>query len=207
MPDLVEQPNESVHASAKYLQLRESLWKEPHRISAASLHHLDVFDAQAVDRSARFIAKSIEKGFFSKNISSTDVAVYFDAYAQIFTYAFDSYRTQALLWRLKARYAARTGQTLRGEFDSLAEKWRNETGHLSSVSAITSHRSYLKIIAMGLPAVPLILAELRKSEDTWYPALSAITGENPIRPEHRGNTEKMRRAWLKWGESRGYGGE
>jgi len=61
---------------------------------------------------------------------------------------------------------------------------------------------YQKIIAMGKPAVPLILAQLRTEgddPDQWFWALRVITGENPVRPEHQGDFLAMANAWLAWG--------
>ena len=50
----------------------------------------------------------------------------------------------------------------------------------------------------GLPAVPLILAELRRELDHWFWALRAITGEDPVPAERRGNMKEMVEIWLEW---------
>jgi hypothetical protein len=34
--------------------------------------------------------------------------------------------------------------------------------------------------------------------------LSAITGENPIKPEQRGRVKQMASAWIDWGRNQGY---
>jgi len=57
---------------------------------------------------------------------------------------------------------------------------------------------------MGRGAVPLILAELRKKTEHWFWALKAITGEDPVREEDRGNLERMAQAWLIWGARNDY---
>ena len=56
---------------------------------------------------------------------------------------------------------------------------------------------------MGWPAVPLILEELQREPDQWFWALEAITEENPVPPEARGNVRHMAQAWLEWGKQKG----
>ena len=105
--------------------------------------------------------------------------------------------------RFAEAYRAAPSLALRKRFESLMNKWRDETVYQSSVSAIVSHPAYLQIIAMGEPAVPLIIDELRRRSGLWFWALSAITGENPIDPSDAGKISQMRTAWLHWGEARG----
>ena len=62
-------------------------------------------------------------------------------------------------------------------FLELAERWRAETGMLSNMNKVLSHPAYEEIIAMGPPAVPLILRELRDWPGHWFRALKRITGE------------------------------
>lgn len=66
------------------------------------------------------------------------------------------------------------------------------------------HPAYQRIIGFGLPAVPLILAELRRELDHWFWAFKAITGEDPVPAERRGNMKEMAEIWLEWGRQRGY---
>ena len=87
-------------------------------------------------------------------------------------------------------------------FRELVERWKNETGHLSSVARMTSHPSYLRIIGFGREGLPLILKELRERPDHWLVALNAITGEDPS-PDGANFLEAVA-AWIKWGESRGF---
>ena len=61
--------------------------------------------------------------------------------------------------------------------------------------------SYLRIIGLGRPMVPLImdrLVEEGNDPDHWGPALRAITGFDPVPLEKRGDTLGTAEAWLSW---------
>ena len=92
-------------------------------------------------------------------------------------------------------------ETLEEEFARHAEKWRAETGFMSSVRDMATHPSYQHIIGMGRDAVPLIIRELRKNPDHWFWALNAITGVDPVPACDRGKVERMRDAWMDWGDT------
>jgi hypothetical protein len=89
-------------------------------------------------------------------------------------------------------------------FSELAEQWRRETAIHSSVSKKAMHSAYQRIIGMGPAAVPLILRELQRRPEHWFWALTAITREDPVRPEEAGDVQRMRDAWLAFGRERGY---
>jgi hypothetical protein len=61
---------------------------------------------------------------------------------------------------------------------------------------------YQRIIGMGLPVVPLLLAELEVRPDHWGWALEMITGENPVPPEAEGKLRMIAQAWVDWGRVR-----
>jgi hypothetical protein len=88
------------------------------------------------------------------------------------------------------------------KFRQLADTWRRETRHVSSLTKIASHPAYQRIIGMGPAALPFILRELRQRDGHWLWALFAITGEDPS-PEGANYTTAVR-AWLDWGIRRGY---
>jgi hypothetical protein len=88
-------------------------------------------------------------------------------------------------------------------FASLASAWRADTEFLSSSAEMADHPAYREIIAMGEPAVPLILAELETRPDFWFEALRQITGADPVPPAARGDVRAMAEAWLEWGHSHG----
>jgi len=91
-------------------------------------------------------------------------------------------------------------------FESLADRWRRETRHLSSVDDISMNLAYQSIIGMGDRAIPFILRDLRdKAEpDHWFWALVMITRENPVPVEEAGDMRQMKARWLDWGRKRGY---
>ncbi len=92
----------------------------------------------------------------------------------------------------------------RRRFEALSSRWHNETALLSSITEKAMHPAYQAIIGIGREAVPYILRELRKQPGHWFWALSAITGENPIRPDQQGKMREMAAAWVQWGENHGY---
>lgn len=94
--------------------------------------------------------------------------------------------------------------SVRQRFDGLVSEWQSEKKYISSTDDMVSLASYREIIAMGEPAVPLILNELQRQPDHWFHALVEITGADPVPPEHRGRLRLMARHWLDWGRSKGY---
>jgi len=90
------------------------------------------------------------------------------------------------------------------QFLIFASQWKHDTLFESSPWRMAAHPAYQRIIGMGWRAVPLILQQLRGEADFWFEALVAITGEQPVPPEHAGNMEAMREDWLCWGREHGY---
>ena len=91
----------------------------------------------------------------------------------------------------------------RERFQRLAAEWKDRSRFLSNTAQMSLLRPYQSIIGMGMPAVPLILAELQREADQWFWALEAITEQNPVRPEHAGNVRQMAQAWVDWGRQQG----
>jgi hypothetical protein len=85
----------------------------------------------------------------------------------------------------------------------LAATWREERGFSSSLTDIILSPSYQKVIALGRPVVPYLLAELAARPDHWFWALSTITGANPVPEQAAGNLRSMTEAWLRWGDEEG----
>jgi hypothetical protein len=96
------------------------------------------------------------------------------------------------------------------EFLDLYQQWKGTQNTLSSVVGdITRNPSYFRIVGMGrraLPSIFMYLNEETKSEepDHWFPALSAITGANPVPAGKEGKIRDMAMAWLEWGRREGY---
>ena len=64
--------------------------------------------------------------------------------------------------------------------------------------------AYQQIIGMGERALPLIFDEMQAHGGRWFWALRAITGENPVRPEDRGDARRMTQTWLEWAREHNY---
>jgi hypothetical protein len=99
------------------------------------------------------------------------------------------------------------GSSTAGSFRQLADEWRANRPRGVDLTEMLMHPAYQKIIGMGLPAVPHLLAELAEKPDHWFWALHVITNENPVPPGSEGKLKQMADAWLQWGRERGYVGE
>ena len=94
-------------------------------------------------------------------------------------------------------------------FQALVKEWKGGRGATSSITAMSMHPAYQKILGMGPDAVPFLLAQLRSEgnePDQWFWALKTITGANPVRTQDQGNYKAMAEAWLAWSESEDYAG-
>ena len=89
-------------------------------------------------------------------------------------------------------------------FPELLLQWREETCFTSSLADMVMHPAYQQLIGLGKPAIPLILEELREGPDHLFWALYAITGEDPVPADARGDIQRMTEAWLEWGSRNGY---
>lgn len=99
--------------------------------------------------------------------------------------------------------ARRVPDDTRRRFQELADTWLKESGHLSSTNKMAMLSSYQQIIGLGPGAVPLLLARLREEPNHWFWALKAITGANPVSPEHVGRVRDMAEDWIRWGQESG----
>lgn len=94
------------------------------------------------------------------------------------------------------------------KFERLVAEWHDETDVYSSLLKVISHPAYLKIIAMGDVAIPMILQEMKSGPGHWFPAIEALTvdlramGEEPAKGSS--TSSEARAAWVLWGESKGY---
>lgn len=96
--------------------------------------------------------------------------------------------------------ASEVDHELAGEFRQLTDQWYEETRFLSSTSEIVSKETYYQIVALGRRVVPFILRELEERGGHWFLALRALTRDDPVDPQDRGNIRRMTQAWLDWGK-------
>lgn len=99
--------------------------------------------------------------------------------------------------------------TFEAEFRRLAGKWRRERPRELDAHFQAMHPAYQRIVGMGAPALPLLLAELERDLRSgrvlhWFPALDAIAGIDPVPEADRGDVRAMARAWLTWGREQGH---
>ena len=99
---------------------------------------------------------------------------------------------------------AQATETVEARFRSLVKQWKRETEAQSSIRRMIQHPAYQEIIGLGEPAVPLLLAELKRNPDFWFAALQTLTGAKPAPPETAGNVNLIARAWIEWGTDKGY---
>jgi hypothetical protein len=92
-------------------------------------------------------------------------------------------------------------------FRRLATEWKEQSRYLSNVAQMAMLKPYQRIIGLGLPVVPLILEELNREPNQWFWALEAITEQNPVPPEAKGQVRLMAQAWIEWGKQQGYVGK
>lgn len=91
-------------------------------------------------------------------------------------------------------------ESAQNRFNRLAEEWRKDTRAVSVLKRKVRHPAYQQIIQMQWEAVPLILRELSERPDDWFPALYAITGQDPV---SEGSTfDQAVEAWLAWGKAK-----
>lgn len=89
------------------------------------------------------------------------------------------------------------------KFWELMRRWEFDTRLQSSSAQTLSHPSVAAIIQMGQEVIPLALKAL---PDNWFVAfiLHKVTGEWPVKDEHKGNSAKIIEAWRKWARKHGY---
>lgn len=96
--------------------------------------------------------------------------------------------------------ASEADRELEREFRQLTDQWYEETRFLSSTSEIVSKETYYQIVALGRRVIPLILRELQERGGHWFLALRALTKDDPVDQQDRGNMRRMKQAWLDWGK-------
>ncbi len=91
---------------------------------------------------------------------------------------------------------------LKGEFNSLVDQWKRETFYQSSLTRQFNHPAYVRIMAMGEPAIPLVLREMQRTQDNWFYALKFMAGKDVAAGIE--DFEEAKAAWLEWGYRSNY---
>lgn len=89
-------------------------------------------------------------------------------------------------------------------FAVLAADWKERSKYMSNTMQMAMLRPYQRIIGLGPAALPHIFAELQRDNGFWFWALEAITGDDPVPPDDKGNVRRMVDAWLAWGQANGF---
>jgi|SRR6266478_6865087 hypothetical protein len=96
---------------------------------------------------------------------------------------------------------------LEERFRQQADKWEQETRHLSSPTQRIMHPSYQAVLGLGREhkeeVIRLLLRDMQQNRRAWFWALSYLAGDNPIGPADAGKMDKMIGAWIKWGRAKG----
>ena len=89
-------------------------------------------------------------------------------------------------------------------FHRLAEEWKSETAPLSSIRLKKEHPAYRRLVAIGEPAIPLILADLVRKPSHLFWVLRDITNVNPADPSVAQDFPDVIQSWIEWGRAQGY---
>jgi hypothetical protein len=89
-------------------------------------------------------------------------------------------------------------------FHRLAEQWKSETAPLSSIRMKKEHPAYRQLVAMGEPAIPLILADLARKPSHLFWVLRDITNTNPADSSVAKDFRDVIPCWIEWGRAQGY---
>lgn len=96
------------------------------------------------------------------------------------------------------------GSGVEKEFRSLADEWLAGMGFSSNPQKLMSHPAFQGIVALGMPAVPLLLREIQARPTLLVWALPEITKADPVPSASRGKIAEMARAWVGWGQENHY---
>lgn len=110
-------------------------------------------------------------------------------------------------WEHIAQYVAQSQRVkslsrMMAIFATASSKWKEDTKFSSSMTSILLHPMYQRIIGLGPDVVPFVLRDLADTGAHWAWALQALTGENPVPPDHEGRPRLMAQDWLQWGRNK-----
>lgn len=88
-----------------------------------------------------------------------------------------------------------------GEFLQLVKRWEQRTAACSIIHKMKSDELYQKILRLNKP-IPLILRYISNNPSRIIIALYDLVNENPVPKSAVGDQEKVRNAWIKWGQKK-----
>jgi hypothetical protein len=97
-----------------------------------------------------------------------------------------------------------TINSIEASFNYLYKNWSDEIKFQSSVDNIIGNVHYIKILSLGWKVVPYIIGALKRKPNHLFIALSEITGENPVKPEHCGKIKDITMDWIEWWNKKSY---
>lgn len=95
---------------------------------------------------------------------------------------------------------------LRERFEALAAAWaehREANRTASNPAVYLDCDAFAELVALGKPAVPLIIERYRDGSLFWGAALRRITGIEDFGRGSLGNLERTRERWLEWWDEKG----
>ena len=90
-------------------------------------------------------------------------------------------------------------------FERLNGKLKEDNRFSSRLKTTLQHPAFREIVAMGMRAVPLLLADLEKNGGFGFLALEEITGIDPMPGRSNVKIDETQAAWIAWGRTQGYG--
>lgn len=88
-------------------------------------------------------------------------------------------------------------------FYAVLNRWRSETAFESDPEKITSHPSFLALVAHAHAVCPLIIEELRANPSMLVWVLDDAFNETPYSEDDVGDFEAMSNGWITWAERNG----
>ena len=96
-------------------------------------------------------------------------------------------------------------ETVEDRVRYLLTSWREQTGFLSSSTALVAHPAYQELITLGPAALPYLFRDMEQTLDGHLSsALVAITGAQPVPPEEGSKITLVAQRWLAWARKNGY---
>ena len=99
---------------------------------------------------------------------------------------------------------SKQGEDVETKFQELFWLWKRDVAYQSSLEVMMLNENYQRIIGLGPDVVPVILRELKREPAFLFPALAAVTRENPVPADHEGDVARMAEDWIQWGREKGF---